>query len=133
MFRKISMALALVMVSALALTGCADAKRVRNIIGENLVYEKDGFPDEFGLRIDSDGTFSYYEGLFSSYVGYGIWELNGDTLTLRETVDSSNPTSEVKRVNRFNVSDNKLIFLADGSDNFMYIKVSDGECFLPKK
>lgn len=129
MFRKITAALALVMLAALTLTGCAGAKRVNNMFGKPLVYEKDGFPDDFGIRIDSDGTFSYYEGSFSSYVGYGFWELNGDTLILREMSDSRDVTSEVKRINRFKVGDNGLTFQADGSDNFRYIDVSDGEHF----
>lgn len=129
MFRKIIAAFTVAASIALTLTGCAGVRRVDGILGKTLTYEKDGFPDEFTLRIDSDGTFSYYEGFLSSYVGMGFWELNGDTLILREMSDSRDAASEVKRVNRFKVGDNGLTFIADGSDNFIYIDVSDGESF----
>lgn len=124
MFHKITAALALFMLAALTLTGCAGVKRVHNMFGKPLVYEKDGFPDEFAIRLDENGKFSYYEGGFSSYVEYGIWELNSDTLTLRDMYKD-----EVTRINRFKVTDSGLVFLADNSDNFRYVKVSDGEHF----
>lgn len=129
MFRKVTAALAIVIFAALSLTGCAGVKRVNGMFGKPLVYEKDGFFDDFGIRIDSGGTFTYSEGLLSSYVGCGFWELNGDVLILREVSDPRDVTSEVRRVNRFKVSDSGLVFLAEGSDNFIYIDVSDGEHF----
>lgn len=128
MFRKITAAAAAASI-ALTLTGCAGARRVDGMFGKTLTYEKGGFPDKFDLRIDSDGTFSYYEGFLSSYMGMGYWELNGDTLILREMSASRDAASDVKRVNRFKVGDNGLTFIAEGSDNFIYIDVSDGENF----
>lgn len=121
----------LAVLMAAALTGCAGSARKDEILGKNFVYEKDGFPDEFGIRIDDNGTFTYYEGAFSSYVGTGSWELDGDVLTLRERDYSSVP-EKVRHIYRFKIDGDDLRFISDGSDNFMFIDVSDGERFIHK-
>lgn len=95
------------------------------------VYEKDGFPDEFSIRLNSDGSFTYYEGVYSGYVGTGSRELDGDMLTLRKREYSSVP-EKVRHVYRFKIEDGGLSFISDGSDNFMFINVSDGERFIQK-
>ena len=67
-------------------------KNVQNmIVGNTYVYEKDGFGGDFIININEDGTFSYYEGALSSYIGMGKWTLEGNTLCLaddEETGDS---------------------------------------------
>ena len=63
--------------------------------------------------------------MFSSFVGYGSWSLDGDTLILTENAGSGgNP-----KIFRFKVDGNTLSYIAEGSDNFTYVKVSDGEKF----
>ena len=132
MFRKFPTALTLVLSAALFLTGCAGGVKNNSIAGKSFVYEKEGFPDKFSIRLDNDGSFTYYEGFFSSYIGIGSWQLDGDILTLHEK-DFSSLSGTVGRVYHFNVSDNSLSFISEGSDNFTYIDVSDGERFIQKK
>lgn len=126
MFRKAFTAAALVLLATLTLTGCAGRIPENDVSGKGYVYEKGGFPDRFGIQLYSDGSFTYYVGALSSHVGYGNWSLESDMLILTENPDSSGHSS----VFRFNVSEDSLSYIAEGSDNFMHIKVSDGEKFI---
>lgn len=114
------------MLAALTLTGCAGRIPENDVSGKGYVYEKGGFPDKFGIRLYKNGEFTYYEGFFSSYVGYGNWTLEGDTLILTENPDSSGHS----RVFRFKVDGDTLGYIAEGSDSFIYVNVSDGEKFI---
>lgn len=97
------------------------------IVNKTFVYEKDGFGGEFTIQINDDGTFCYYEGLLSSYIGIGIWILDNDILVL-----SDDDSREYPRVNRFEVKDGDLVFLSKDSSNFLYVNVADGERFVSK-
>lgn len=125
MFRKVFTAAAVVLFAALTLTGCS-GKVSENVIPGGYIYEKDGFPDKFGIRLYNNGEFTYYAGSFSSYVGYGNWALDGDILILTENPDYR----EKSKVFRFKADGDTLSYIAEGSDNFMYITVSDGEKFI---
>ncbi len=125
MFRKLSAAFAVVMLLTFTLTGCAGTVLSNDVSEKGFVCEKDGFPDKFGIKLYNDGSFTYYEGMFSSYVGYGSWSLDGDTLILTENANLSGNS----KIFRFKVDGNTLNYLAEGSDNFTYVKVSDGEKF----
>ena len=132
MFRKFAATAALVVTAAAILTGCAGSVRNNGIAGKSFVYEKEGFPDEFSIRLDKDGYFTYYEGAFSSYVGFGSWRLDGGVLTLSED-EYPSVSGTVRRVYRFNVSGGDLSYISEGSDKFMFIDVSDGERFIQTK
>ena len=97
---------------------------VADISGKTFVYEKDGFFGTFAITLNEDGTFSYYEGAASSYIGRGKWECQGDIITLTDDVSDSYPF-----VNRFQIAGDDLIFIEKESSNFLYIKVKDGERF----
>lgn len=101
------------------LTGCSGSDEIKTY-----VYEKDGFGGNFTIQINPDGTFSYYEGFLSSYIGCGNWESDGNTITLKDEIKEY-PYS----VNRFEIDNDDLIFISEDSDNFTYIKVTDGERF----
>lgn len=106
----------------LQLTGCvrpADA----GIAGKTYVYEKEGFGGDFTVQINKDGTFQYYEGGLSSYIGMGKWTLKEDILLLADGEGSNS------RKNYFKADGDDLIFIADGSTNFLYVKVADGARF----
>ncbi len=90
-------------------------------------YEKEGFPDQFNITINSDGTFSYYEGHFSSWIGTGEWTLDGNTITLTEP-DYGNDGNG--HIHYFIVGDGYLEFIAQGSTRFTYVNVKDGERFI---
>ena len=85
---------------------------------------QDGFGGDFTIMIHSDSTFSYYEGMLSSRIGLGNWKLEGDILCLED--NGQKPHS---RVNYFKVDGDSLIFQSEGSSNFIYVSVADGERF----
>lgn len=78
-FVKISLPL-LLMLSILG--GCSHAVRTEDLAGKNYVYEKDSFGSDFIISLKEDGSFTYYEGALSSYIGTGEWTVEKDTLIL---------------------------------------------------
>lgn len=107
------------LAAALFLAGCSKTIRPEDIAGKTYLYEKDGFGGNFTIRLEEDGTFTYYEGFLSSYIGTGDWTLEGDTVTLQEKT----------RHFCFRVKENDLIFRAEDSGKFTYLTVADGERF----
>lgn len=112
------------MICIIALAGCGKSVQKSDVAGKTYVYEKDGFGGDFAITLNVDGTFSYYEGLLSSYIGIGTWVLEGDALVLSDDEDVG-----YKFVNYFRVDDGCLAFQEERSSNFLYVKVSDGERF----
>lgn len=123
MIKRFMGLLTLAFAMVLAFTNGRDPMLGDDIIGRSYVYEKDGFGGDFSIII-SDGTFSYYEGWLSSYIGTGKWRLEGNTLILSDDEQMGYP-----RVNYFMVDGNDLVFLAENSSNFLYVQVADGERF----
>lgn len=80
--------------------------------------------DGFTLCLFADGSFSYYETMLSSYLGFGLYTLDDDGRIVIRTDDG-------KFINSFiySADDDALIFVADGSTNFLYKKLSDGAVF----
>lgn len=73
----------------------------------------------FYIILDMENEmFQYYETPISSYIGFGRFRLEGDILTIEDN-----------RVNRFRLEDDKLVWLAEGSDNFTFVKLTDGAAF----
>lgn len=104
--------------------GCRGAAGENDIAGKTYIYEKEGFGGDFTIKIEEDGTFQYYEGPLSSYIGMGEWSLEGNILCLTDDGETINTF-----VNYFKFDGNALVFIDEKSSNFMYIKVSDGERF----
>ncbi len=113
---------AAVLSAALLLGSCSHTLRPEDVAGKTYCYEKDGFGSDFTIRLEEDGTFTYYEGGLSSYIGNGDWSLEGETLTLQEKT----------RHFTFRAEEDRLVFQKEQSGDFTYIKVSDGEKFLVK-
>ncbi len=95
---------------------------VQNTSGRIFVWEKEGFGGDFTIQLNDDGTYMYYEGSLSSYIGMGKWSLQDGVVTLYETSGYAN-------VFRFAMSGEDLVFVADGSSEFMYVTVEDGDRF----
>lgn len=57
-------------VCILLVSGCSDHDN--NVAGKVYTYEKDGMGGDFSIYIYEDGTFTYYEGMLSSYIGIGL-------------------------------------------------------------
>lgn len=114
----------LILAMALLCTGCARQAQKADISDKTYVYEKDGFGGDFTIKLNGNGTFTYYEGFLSSYVGTGNWTFDGETLVL-----VNDKAYGYQRENRFKVVDGYLVFQAEDSSNFTHIKAADGEKF----
>ncbi len=126
MFNKSVKILLVILSIALILSGCAPIT-AEDLAGHTFVYKGEGAGSDFEITLKEDETFYYNEGLLSSYIGVGEWELDGDILTLYE-----DPTKGYGFVNRFRVIWGKLYFLTEGSDGFLYVDVQSGDQFKAK-
>lgn len=95
-----------------------------SVAGKTYVYENEGIMGSFAITLYEDGTFTYYEGMASSYIGVGSWEQDGDTITLTDDGHGG-----YGLVNHFRRNGDDLVFVEQDSDNFVYVKVKDGERF----
>ncbi len=94
------------------------------VAGKRYVFEHGGFGGTFTLSLHADGSMGYHEGWASSHIGNGTWTQEGDILTISEPNGRGG-----QRVNRFRVAQNMLIFVSEGSDNFIYVQMKDGDRF----
>ena len=78
------LAIALVMALSVALAACGKADD-SGLSGRRYVYENEGFGGgEFAITVSADGSFTYSEGMFSSYVGTGEWTIEEDLVVLTD-------------------------------------------------
>ena len=99
-----------------------DALRTQMVGGNTYVWEKEGFGGDFTITLNEDGTYEYYVGYLSSYIGCGNWTVEGSELTMTETTGFD-------WVYHFTVEDDTLVFVSEGSSEFTYVKVEDGDRF----
>ena len=85
-------------------------------------WEHDGFGGDFTITLYADGTFSYCEGMLSSYIGAGTWTEENRIMTLKDNTG-------LVLVNHFRFDDGDLIFMEENSDNFLYVDVRNGDRF----
>ena len=111
--------LACVVVAVCFLTSPKDT-----IEGKVYSYEKSGVLGNFTISLFEDGTFHYTEGMASSYLATGKWTEKGNILTLTDDENLG-----YKLVNRFRKDGDTLYFIAEGSSNFLYVTVQEGERF----
>lgn len=91
------------------------------ISGKTYKWEKPGFGSDFTLTLNEDGTYQYYAGALSSYIGIGNWTLENGVVKLNDN----------ETVFQFKIEDDGLTFLSEGSGAFMHVDVKDGDRFLP--
>ena len=97
----------------------------KTVVG-NYIWEKEGFGGPFNIYLKKDGTCNYYVGYLSSYFGTGTWSLEAGIVTIVETKESSG----FDHVFHFRAEKDALVFIGEGSDQFMYTVVNDGDKFL---
>lgn len=122
--KKINIFLAVILCLTL-LTACGTTEKVytaEDVEGKIYTYEKDGFGGPFTISIYEDGTFSYYVGFLSSYIGFGRWSVEDGVLTLKDSTG-------LDYVNRFRIGEDMLTFVAEGSTGTMYLDMEDGDRF----
>ena len=88
-------------------------------------YEGKGFGGDFTITLNADGTYTFYEGPLSSYHGMGTWDTWYNAVYMTENEETGYDLNFM-----FGVEDNALIYIAAGSDEFIHVKVSDGEKFV---
>lgn len=124
-------ALIFILLAALLAGLCACGGKQKNkdmkaeLAGKTFVYEKEGFGGEFTITLNEDGTYSFYEGLLSSYMGTGNWTVSDGILTMTET-------GGYDFTFRFSVQNGALAYLSEGSSAFPYVTVENGGRFIPR-
>lgn len=96
-----------------------------------MTYVRDagGFGGDFTITLRHDGSFSYYEGLLSSYIGMGTWGRKDGVIRLADEVLKDSAGIQYYY---FKIVDGGLVFQAENSAKFMYVDVADGERFSRK-
>ena len=117
-----SVFIVLLMVMALLLSACSGQDISAAVSGKTFTWEKEGFGGDFTITLNEDGSYRYYEGFLSSYIGSGDWSVKNDTVVMTEK-------GGYDAVFRFSVKDGDLIYRSDGSDRFIYTAVEDGDRF----
>ena len=134
--KKVSLLLAIILGLSL-LTACGNTEKVytaEDVAGKTYTYEKDGCGGPFTISIYADGTFQYYEGMLSSYIGMGTWTLDeNNVLCIKDQkmgrFNEDGTIDMYIRTNYFKVEQDQLVWLAENSDNFLYVKAEDGDRF----
>ncbi len=98
-------------------------KERMSLVAGTYRYEGEGFGGDFTITLNADGSYSFYEGPLSSYLGGGTWRMDDGTVHMTEQ-------SGFDLEFLFEVQDDALAYLAAGSDAFPYVKVSDAERFV---
>ncbi|MDE6260672.1 MAG: M56 family metallopeptidase, partial [Oscillospiraceae bacterium] len=95
------------------------------------VRDKGGFGTDFTIQLVHDGSFTYYEGVLSSYIGRGTWTRDGDMICLADKVGENLDNVGIKYY-YFKVDGGDLVFQAENSAEFIHLDVVDGERFSRK-
>lgn len=86
-------------------------------------YESEGFGGVFTITLNPNGTYTFYEGPLSSYMGGGKWDVHDNIVHMTEENGF-----DLKFV--FAVQGDALVYDAASSDAFPYVKVDDAERFV---
>lgn len=108
-------------VTALLCAGCEHTPR-NEFADKTYVSENH---EGFTIVIRDNGRFFYQAAWYASYMGDGKWLLDGDTLVLEDDCEPAG----YPLLNRFKVVGDTLVFQEEGSGNFMYVKLDDGDIF----
>lgn len=122
MRRILCVLLSIIMVISMASCSKSDISLKNDIRGKTFVWEKDGFGGSFTISLDEGGTFEYYEGPLSSYIGCGNWIVQDGKLIMTES-DSR------EAVFHFEIDGDELVFISSESDKFQYVDVANGDRF----
>ncbi len=98
-------------------------KKDDSLGGKTFIREKGGFGGDFTITLREDGTYEYYEGPLSSYIGTGTWSIRDGILTMKEM-------GGYCFIFRFDVKDDELVFRLEDSSSFLYMTVEDGDRFV---
>lgn len=100
-----------------SLLGSAGEASADSLPGD-YIYAGEGFGSAFTLTLEPDGTYSFYEGVLSSYMGTGRWEYTDPYLSLSEEGGAFLYFTLIPATDA-------LFFLSGSSTDFPYVKVPD--------
>lgn len=124
MFRKIGcIILALLLMAALC--ACAANKTEPYSPVGSYAWEYGGFGGTFTITLNADGSYTYYAGSLSSYIGMGTWTVEDNVVTMDENEDFCGYDNTFY----FQIGTDTLTFIKEGSSKFMYVTVEDGSVF----
>lgn len=98
-------------------------------VATTYLCEKIGLYSDFTLILNEDSTFSYYEGVASSYIGYGKWILTNNELTLYD--EFSRYTPEIIKINFTLGEDHCLYYHHEEPYPFVFTEIEEGTKFTP--
>ena len=106
----------------------AESEEAGEIYGTYFRKNSNRIHGTFTVTLNSDGSYSYYETMISSHLGFGKYTVDGNVITL---IDDNIPTlnGSATYIFKFEYRNGKLIYLAEESDKFMYINLPDGAEF----
>ena len=90
-------------------------------------YDGEGFGGDFTITLNADGTYTFYEGLLSSYMGMGTWDTAYGAVYMHED-DAGFDLSFM-----FGVGEDSLIWLAQGLDAVPCVSLPDAARFVRLK
>ncbi len=122
MKNKIIALISLALVCVMLFASCAKPPYVSNFAGFTYIYEGEGAGGQFSVTINEDGTFSYFEGPESDYIGIGTWELDGARIKLSDRGDAGT-------VNYFTYERGFIIYSSRRSTGYKIVEVKNGERF----
>lgn len=129
-FSKHIISVVLLLALALAFASCGAKKNYTpaDVAGTyERTNENFGGIDKFTITLNEDGTYQYYETMISSFIGMGNYEIDGNIVSMISDLPGLNGT--VRRTYKFKADGKTLVYVADGSDNFTYVKLPDGAAF----
>ena len=88
-------------------------------------YEGEGCGGDFTITLNADGTYSFYEGFLSSYIGAGTWDVFYGRVYLDEDDEAGFDLRFM-----FDCEKDALAYISAGSDAFPYVNVADGGRFV---
>ena len=106
--------------------------RASPVSGKCYVSEADGFGSKQQLSFSDDGTGQYYIGMLSSYIAFGNWTADADTVTLTVSpTEYDDPDTEsFSLVFRLN-DDGSLTFVSNGDEKGRFdTYLHDGDRFV---
>ena len=80
----------------------------------------------FSIRLNEDGTYTWYETPFSSFIGMGSYTIDEGYLYMTDDEEMTG----IPRTNIFRMEGDRLYYVSEGSSNFAYVKLEDGEEFV---
>ena len=97
-------------------------------------------PLDFHITLNKDGTYEWYDCILSSYMGMGQYTVDNGILTMTEKEyviegrksvmkDPDPEKGGMTFVNHFRIDGDKLIYISEGSTNFLYVRLQDGDVF----